>query len=217
VEAAYEAYDFRGVQSAIYDFCNDTLSATYFVATKDRLYCDKADSPRRRGCQRVLREMCDGLCRLLAPMLPHTADEAWRALHKVPDVDRTRSVHLERFLNVGVAAADPAWTEVMEARVAAQGAIERAKGELGVENPLDTCVIMPDREGVLGKFDLTDLADLLGVSRVVLDASAAAPSVRDLRGEPRCERSWRRDGTVKARGPQGAMLSDRDAAAVGLV
>ncbi len=219
VEAAYDAYDFRGVQSAIYDFCNDTLSATYFVATKDRLYCDAPGSTRRRGCQRVLRTIGDGLCRLLAPMLPHTADEAWRALHKVPDADRTRSVHLERFLPasaIGGATTDPAWAKVMEARAAAQMAIERAKRELGVDNPLDTAVNLPDPDDTLAKFDLTDLADLLGVSRVTLDKSATTATVRDLRTEPRCERSWRRDGTVKPRGPQGAMLSDRDAAAVGL-
>jgi isoleucyl-tRNA synthetase len=39
--------------------------------------------------------------------------------------------------------------------------------------------------------------------------------VRDLRSEPRCERSWKRDGTVRARS-DGGMLSDRDALAVGV-
>jgi isoleucyl-tRNA synthetase len=39
--------------------------------------------------------------------------------------------------------------------------------------------------------------------------------VIDLRGEPRCERSWKRDATVRLRG-DGGWLSDRDAAAVGV-
>jgi isoleucyl-tRNA synthetase len=39
--------------------------------------------------------------------------------------------------------------------------------------------------------------------------------VIDLRDEPRCERSWKRDGTVRARS-DGGMLSERDAVAVGL-
>jgi isoleucyl-tRNA synthetase len=42
-----------------------------------------------------------------------------------------------------------------------------------------------------------------------------AIEVVDLRGEPRCDRSWKRDGTVRARS-DGGMLSDRDAEAVGL-
>jgi isoleucyl-tRNA synthetase len=40
-------------------------------------------------------------------------------------------------------------------------------------------------------------------------------SITDLRNEPRCDRSWRRDGTVRQRS-DGGMLSDRDAAAVGV-
>jgi len=41
-------------------------------------------------------------------------------------------------------------------------------------------------------------------------------SVQDLRDEPRCERSWKRDGTVRERS-DGGLLSDRDAAALGLL
>ena len=50
------------------------------------------------------------------------------------------------------------------------------------------------------------------------DAPAALLSgvrVVDLRGEPRCERSWKRDGTVRER-TDGGLLSDRDAAVVGV-
>ena len=222
VQRGYEACDFRDVQTALYDFCNDTLSATYFVAIKDRLYCDAPASPRRRRCQAALFALCDGLCRLIAPILPHTADEAWRSLHRIPDADRARSVHLERFIEAGGTApgfgmrADEGWTKALAVRDAAQAAIERSKAALGVDNPLDMGVTLPDPDGTLARFDPADLADVLGVSRVVLDRAAAAPAVRDLRAEPRCERSWRRDGTVKPRGPQGALLSDRDAAAVGL-
>jgi isoleucyl-tRNA synthetase len=35
----------------------------------------------------------------------------------------------------------------------------------------------------------------------------------DLRAEPRCERSWKRDETVRARS-DGSLLSDRDADAL---
>jgi isoleucyl-tRNA synthetase len=55
----------------------------------------------------------------------------------------------------------------------------------------------------------------MGVSRVTLDANATDAKVIDLRNEPRCERSWKRDGTVKPRS-DGGMLSERDALAVGV-
>ncbi len=220
VHDAYQRYDFQNAQKALYDFCNDTLSATYLAAVKDRLYCDRPDSPRRRQTQTVLYELADGLARLLAPLLPHTADEAYRALLRADAKDASVCVHLKEFVvtrgkpGLGI-ACDGAWSRVLEARSLAQAAMEKAKGALGVENPLDMGVVLPDGEGVLARFDATDLADLLGVSRVTLDARASEPRVIDLRGEPRCERSWKRDGTVRQRS-DGGMLSDRDAAAVGV-
>ena len=103
----------------------------------------------------------------------------------------------------------------MEARAAATHAMEKAKAELGVENPLDMGLTIPDPDGVLAAFSPADIADLLGVSRVRVDAAAKAAAVQDLRSEPRCERSWKRDGTVKQRS-DGGLLSDRDAAAIGV-
>jgi isoleucyl-tRNA synthetase len=215
VQAAYTAFDFKTVQSRLYDFCNDTLSATYLAAVKDRLYCDKPDAPRRRRTQATLFHLTDGLSRLLAPLLPHTSDEAYRSLWKADDKDISRCVHLTTFLAGLGAEADPAWQAVFTARSKAMGAMERAKGELGVENPLDMGVVLPDPDGALARFDARDLADLMGVSRVTLDRAAVDARIQDLRSEPRCERSWKRDGTVRQRS-DGGMLTDRDAAAVGV-
>ncbi|MCE2966865.1 MAG: isoleucine--tRNA ligase [Phycisphaerales bacterium] len=213
VRAAYEAYDFRGASIAIYDFCNDTLSAKYLAATKDRLYCDAPGSARRQSTQRAMFTLCQTLCRLLAPMLPHTADEAYRALH---EGDAGACVHAETFAGPTLSPRDAAaWASAMEVRERALRAMEEAKGTLGVDSPLEMGVVLPDGDGVLSKFDATDLADLLGVSRVRVDRAAASIGVQDLRTEPRCERSWKRDGTVKAREKHGgALLCDRCAAAL---
>ena len=217
---AWRRYDYRAAHGALYDFCNDTLSAVCLAAAKDRLYCDRPDSARRRAAQTALWRITDGLCRLLAPTLCHTADEAWRALLKVDPKDTDTTVHTQEAIERLGASADPAWPKVMAVRDEALGAIERARagageGALGVDNPLDLGVTLPDPEGVLARFNPTDLADLLGVSRAAVDAGATGPGVHDLRGEPRCERSWKRDGTVRERS-DGGMLSDRDAEALGV-
>ena len=102
----------------------------------------------------------------------------------------------------------------MAARHAGLLALEHAKSE-GIENPLDAVVVLPDPEGSLARFDRSDLADLLGVSEVELASDAEGPRVVDVRERDRCERSWKRDGTVRERS-DGGMLSDRDAAARGL-
>jgi len=216
VRAAYAAYNFREATSLLYNFCNDTLSAIYLAAVKDRLYCDKADSPRRRRTQSTLFDLTSALVRLLAPVIPHTADEAWRALYKITgDNDPENCVQLKTFPDPYPVKADEGWKAVLLMRETALRALEavRAKGE--IENPLDAGLVLPDPEGVLAKFDPHDLADLLGVSRAPVDRAAKDVKVQDLRNEPRCERSWKRDTTVKKRS-DGGTLSDRDAAAVGV-
>ena len=207
VREAFATYEFRRAHQLLYDFCNDTLSAFYCAAVKDRLYCDKPDSKRRRTTQTVMWVLTEMLCRLLSPIMPHTADEAYRALWRDPN----KSVQLETLFDLDF-PADPDWPHVLQAREAAQKALEDAKAR-GIENPLEAEVVLPDSAGVLAKFK-ADLPDMLGVSRVKL-APSGEIIISDLRNEPRCERSWKRDGTVKMRS-DGGMLTDRDAEAVGV-
>ena len=212
VLAAYEAFDTRKAHQTLYDFCNETLSSVYCAAVKDRLYCDSADTERRRTTQTVMWDLSAMLIKLLAPILPHTSDEAWRTLCG----DEADPVHMTTIDPLPDVTASPKWEAVMAMRSDAAKALEAAK-ERGIENPLDAEVVIPDADGSLAAFS-ADLPDLLGVSRVRFDASATECSVNDLQGEPRCERSWKRDGTVRAR-PEadGAMLSDRDAAALAAI
>ncbi len=208
VMAAYDAYEFRRVNQLLYDFCNDTLSALYCAAVKDRLYCDQSDSPRRRQTQTVLFVVTDMLSRLLAPILPHTADETYRLLKDSDDA----CVHLE--VNEPFAyEADSDWAEALQLREEALKKLEDAK-TAGIENPLDAEVVIPDPKGRLSKF-AADWADMLGVSRTRHMLEDGEITVNDLRQEPRCERSWKRDGTVSQRS-DGGMLTDRDAEAIGL-
>ena len=210
VEAAYERLDFRRAHDVLFHLCNETLSAVYLAAVKDRLYCDAPDSDRRRRAQTALHAIADALIRLLAPLLPHTAEEAWRSLHGA-DVE---SVHLERLPEAPRVSVSDAWSTVMERRDAWLRALETARREEGIDNPLDAGLRVP-HEPELARIGEGDLADLCGVSRVALEAGRAEIAVADLSESPRCERSWKRDGTVRERS-DGGMLSDRDAEAVGV-
>lgn len=204
VIASFNSYEFRIAQQALYNFCNDTLSSVYLAAVKDRLYCDVEDSPRRKQTTATIGLISDTLIRLLAPFMPHTSDEAWRALH----AEDTESVHMQNFASVDF-VADTLWKDVMSVRDQALKALEVAK-ETGIENPMDAGLIMP---ASCKWVDACDLADLCGVSRVTYEGDEVI--VQDLRGEPRCDRSWKRDGTVQVRS-DGGMLSNRDAKAVGV-
>jgi isoleucyl-tRNA synthetase len=94
--AAYAAYDFRKVFTVVNQFIAGDLSALYIDITKDRMYCDAADSPRRRATQAAIREITETLCKLLAPILAFTADEVWEHL------GHTTSVHLHGFPQSGL-------------------------------------------------------------------------------------------------------------------
>ena len=204
VMEAYEQLEFRKAHLAIFDFCNETLSAIYCVAVKDRLYCDQANSERRRRTQATLHRLAEVLCRLTTPILVHTADEAWRALH-----GDDACVHLEVIQPLQV-TVDKDWPLVMEAREMVLKALEEAReaGKDGIEKSLDAGILMPDPEDQLAPF-AEALEAMCEVSRLTCSKDYSEIKIEDLRAEPACERSWRRDQTVQAR-ENGAMLSDRD-------
>ncbi len=104
VTAAYERFEFYRVYQRIYQFASVELSSLYLDVLKDRLYAEAFDSPGRRAAQFVLARLHDGLTRLLAPIIPHTAEELWDYLPSRPD--KAPSVHLEEF-----PAPDPQWDD----------------------------------------------------------------------------------------------------------
>jgi isoleucyl-tRNA synthetase len=195
----YKNYQFRDANSAIYHFCNDTLSSFYLFSIKDRMYCDALGSERRIRAQVTLRIILDVLIRLLSPILPHTCDEVMESLNPNSDsIQGTPALHVN-FTN------SSNWDLVMETRKAVQKALENAKSN-GIENSLDAGIQLP-KSHAIHEF-LHDLPDIFGVSRVEF-SEIETITIQDLRDQHRCERSWKRDETVKA-WPNGAILSERD-------
>jgi isoleucyl-tRNA synthetase len=94
VVEAYEKYEFHVVYQKISQFVAVELSAIYHDIVKDRLYTDAANSHRRRSTQTALHRLVTGLCKMLAPILVFTADEAWEF---VPG-KTTVSVHEESWV-----------------------------------------------------------------------------------------------------------------------
>ncbi len=214
VRQAYEKYEFRRATEALYNFCNDTISAVFASAVKDRVYCDAADGPRRRRAQTAMYRIADALIRLLAPIVPHTADEAWRALHG----EDSESVHLTLLPEPVAVEESEHWATVMQMRDDWLRALESVRAKEGIDNPLDMGLTVPASD-VLADFDAGDLADLCGISRFVVDDTINDMRVDDLREEARCDRSWKRDGTVKTYEYDGesVALSTRDAQAIGVL
>src|SRR5581483_6548067 len=91
--ACYQSYDYSTMTQALNAFTTVDLSALYSDISKDRLYTLGARSRERRSAQTAMYVMADGLTRLLAPVLPVTAEHLWLALPG----SRDESVHLTLF------------------------------------------------------------------------------------------------------------------------
>src|SRR5678816_3509059 len=124
---AYDRYDYPAIFQIVNQFLTVDLSAFYADVSKDRLYTFGAASPERRSAQTVMYEMADGLARLLAPILPVTADELWKHLPG----PREEAVHIATF-PAGVEAfvettVDGRWTRLREIRDEVNRALETAR------------------------------------------------------------------------------------------
>jgi isoleucyl-tRNA synthetase len=135
---AYAAFDFRKVFQTLNQFCTVDLSALYVDITKDRLYCDAADSPRRRATQAVMAEAFQSVSALLAPILAFTTDEAWEF------AGRAGSIHLELFPAVNESARDADAEAKIELLMKLRGviaqAIEPARQQKLIGNALEANV-----------------------------------------------------------------------------
>jgi len=218
---SYANYQFKRVNETIFNFCNDELSSIYLAAVKDRLYCEALDSKKRRRTQQTIFEIADGLIKLIAPILVHTAEEAFLSLRGENESSKS-TVHLSEFSKTGDSKlCDDRWAEVMEIRDRVLKKLEEAKEAQGISHAMDAGIeIKTSSDQCKDLLDFADdLNDLCNVSRFKFsdggDSESPIVVVQDLRDEPRCERSWKRDGTVRERS-DGGMLTDRDAAVVGV-
>src|SRR2546423_2075606 len=104
---AYAAFEFHKVYHSINHSCAVDLSSLYIDITKDRMYCDAPDSPRRRATQFAMHKIFDALCRLLAPVLVFTAEEAWTHRHPERNGAKRNEVEGSRDETGKVAPRDP--------------------------------------------------------------------------------------------------------------
>ncbi|MBW4638164.1 MAG: isoleucine--tRNA ligase [Gloeocapsa sp. UFS-A4-WI-NPMV-4B04] len=80
VTEAFKKYDFSTFFQMIVSFCVSDLSNFYLDIAKDRLYISASDALRRRSCQTVMSIVLENLARVIAPVLPHLAEDIWQFL-----------------------------------------------------------------------------------------------------------------------------------------
>ncbi len=203
VTGAFEAYEFhRAFKEYIDPFCSNTLSATYHDILKDRLYTTAPDHPLRRSSQTAIATIFDVFVRLIAPLLPFTADEAWS--HASNDSD---------FCELPVALAtwpesNPQWenpgvaSEINSLRDFLSGSLneplEKLRQDKVIGQSLDAKAVITGPSGdatmqLLKKYeaDLPELFILSQVSVHLEESTEAILAQVDHADGVRCPRSWR--------------------------
>ena len=142
VTAAYDKYQFHEVYHSIYNFCVVELSAFYLDILKDRLYTSIPDSLERRSAQTALTEILRILLRLVAPVLPFTAEEIWQYLPE--EMKQEESVHLSDWLepqaeNIN-SILEPVWDQLFNVRAEVLKVLEESRRKGVVGSPLEARV-----------------------------------------------------------------------------
>ncbi len=188
----YQTYDFQSVYQTIYNVFTVTLSQRYFDIIKDRLYIYAPKSLERRSAQTALYEITDKMCRLLAPILAFTADEAFESLPH----QKLASVHLAKFPKLSGAdnlklLSD--WEKIFAIRDDVLKKLEEARNAKEIGSSLEAKVILKtDKETTMFLMPYYEnLRYIFIVSQVEVheESENFGIEIQKAHGE-KCERCW---------------------------
>lgn len=205
VKEAYETYEFSTVHHEIHDFCSTELSSFYLDFAKDILYIEAKDHERRRSIQTVYYDILVALVKLIAPIIPHTAEEIWS---HIPGLEENYVQLTDMPEAVEIADMDETvakWNHFMKVRQDVLKALEEARDEKVIGKSLEAKVTITamDEETKQVLASIPFLHQMLIVSEVVIrDRDANAKEYRYVKvqvekhpGEV-CARCWVSSETV---------------------
>ena len=206
VEEAYRGYNFSQVYQLINKFCAVDLSAQYVDLLKDRLYCEGRESKDRLSALTTLNVILVGLIKMLAPLIPFTAEEAWQF------AKRPESVHAQKaFFNVESRAGCETevqnthkvqWASAFNLRSRINEKLEEARREKKIGKSLEAVVKIGTSNPPLAKVsptnpetNLKNLEEFFIVSKVIIEPTDGEETITVTRAEDhgmkKCVRCWK--------------------------
>jgi isoleucyl-tRNA synthetase len=199
-------FEFHGFYAALHNFCAVELSAFYFDIRKDALYCDRADSKRRRAARTVFDALFSCLTAWLAPVLCFTAEEAWLARHGEEPKGVPESVHLRNFPDLPASWRDEAlaarWERLRAIRRVVTGALELERAEKRIGASLEaapTVHLDAEDHALCGGVDFAEICIASAVALSPAPAPEGAFALPDVPGVAvvparaegrKCARCW---------------------------
>ena len=175
VTEAFENYEFYKYFQCLQNFAAVDLSSFYLDIVKDRLYTAGKKSLSRRACQTVLFENLMALVRILAPVMPHQAEDIWQ---NIPEVQRGGliSILLSDWPVVNEKWNAPELEEefgkILKSREVVSRAIEPLRADKKVGSSLEVAVWIKAEDSSILEANKADLADIYIVSQATLTDSA---------------------------------------------
>ena len=213
-DEAYNSFDFHIVFKSIHNFCVVDMSNFYLDVIKDRLYCEAPDSEARRSAQTAMYIILSALARLIAPIIPFTAEEIWKYIPHSKG-DNTESVFLNDMpkvsgLDFGAQFCDK-WDFIIKLRDDVKKALELKRADKVIGSSLEASVkLTAASDSLFGSLKAceNELKDVFIVSKVEIAEGDRASAeftetetadlgidVKHAEGE-KCERCWTYSETV---------------------
>jgi isoleucyl-tRNA synthetase len=181
-----EAYQFHRIHQEIHNFCSVDLGGFYLDVIKDRLYCDVVDSVRRVSTRATLYDLADTLIRLIAPVLPFTAEEAWEHLPGSDD----KSIHLQTFHPVAdINIDEAAWNAFFTVREQINTALDQAKKDKVIGSSIAATVTVPNLDGSFAE----SLGETYEQLFIVAKVKAGETILVEAAAGVKCPRCWNVD------------------------
>jgi isoleucyl-tRNA synthetase len=183
VTIAFENYEFYKYFQCLQNFAAVDLSSFYLDIVKDRLYTAGKKSLSRRACQTVLYENLMALVKILAPVMPHQAEDIWQ---NIPECQKGGLISI---LLADWPAVNNKWTnekleedftKILKSREIVSRAIEPLRADKKVGSSLEVAVYVKVQDNEVLKANEKDLADIYIVSQAYLSDSAPEGVLNEL-------------------------------------
>ena len=165
----FDTYDFAKAFQVVMNFLSNELSGIYLDLCKDILYCDKADSVRRRAILSAMVLLAQRLLHFIAPVLTYTANEAFNHASSAIKGGGKDIFELKRFAckdryNVNL---DVDFALLLNVRESFGEALDSLKKQKSIKSSLEVEIVYCE-DSILPK-DFALLDKWLIVSRVYAD------------------------------------------------
>lgn len=206
VTEAFENYEFYKYFQCLQNFAAVDLSSFYLDIVKDRLYTAGKKSLSRRACQTVLYETLQTLVRILAPVMPHQAEDIWQ---NMPDMHKNGliSVLLTNWPTIHSTwtneALEKDFSKILETREVVTRAIEPLRAEKKVGSSLEVAVFVKSKNNSdILKANQDDLCDIFITSQAYITEEKPNNILNEYSEEgytvwvtkaegEKCERCWK--------------------------